>query len=628
MGTRIKPLNKLVIVISIMIVLITMILCLDVNTVAFADISLSFDSTDILDDLQGMTIDGKPFNVNDYPTNSVGDIQAITFVEYCYSQYANALGNYALYIYIYNPSLKRLDNTHVLNKLQLAIEFNNKGVPSKYKKFSLRYCSSTANGLFYKYKLVDRDNEILNAIRNYAQNNLGKRCYYVSGIELVNRGNTTAEEYKIGKQYTYEGYADGYGDSTNFPLTMTAFGLDTLSTEVHYAFYRPSGTTGAYNYTQNQLNSVYFSVPNSLIKKYGVLTAVHMEWYEYLTKEIFAFRNDEAIKKLQDYLGRKINQYDDNVKYGLAVWLNENSSSEGGNIASQIYNNPRPNNIYCQNVIDTIYYLFDLDNATNSVISSETMLNYIKNYNGSGNKINGKYYEELFASNVSSGRTRGYNEVNVQADDKLSLLNYTFESKWWQLGWGSYVDNSFGDIEGIKEIKASDMMGSKSTICNKLFLDESCYDDFKSVYDTSIVEDKTVFLLRFGVTEYTSMPLAVLEKSTLTYKKVDTSGYCAQQTVFLDLDIIDVTFRSEDTVTVIPVVSSPIDAMANITPPIEPENNNWLKIFIAVVALILLCVIFAPVLPYVIQFVIRIIALPFKLVGAVFKSINKAVKRK
>ena len=148
------------------------------------------------------------------------------------------------------------------------------------------------------------------------------------------------------------------------------------------------------------------------------------------------------------------------------------------------------------------------------------------------------------------------------------------------------------------------------------------------MYDTSIVEDKTVFLLRFGVTEYTSMPLAVLEKSTLTYKKVDTSGYCAQQTVFLDLDIIDVTFRSEDTVTVIPVVSSPIDATANITPPIEPENNNWLKIFIAVVVLILLCVIFAPVLPYVTQFVIRIIALPFKLVSAIFKSINKAVKRK
>lgn len=605
-----------------------MILCLDANAVAFADTSLSFDSTDVLDDLQGMTIDGKSFNINDYPTNSIETIQAITFVEYCYSQYANALGNYALYVYIYNPSLKRLDNTHVLNKLQLAIEFNNKGMPSKYKKFSLKYCSSTANRLFYKYKIVDRDNEVLNSIRNYAQNNSGKRCYYVSGIEFVSRGNVTAEEYKIGKQYTYEGYADGYGDSTNFPLTMTAFGLDTLSTEVHYAFYRPSGTTSEYNYTQNQLNSVYFSVPNSLIKKYGVLTAVHMEWYEYLTKEIFAFRNDEAIKKLQDYIGRKINQYDDNVKYGLAVWLSENASSEGGNFASKIYNNPRPNNIYCNNIIDTIHYLFNLDDFNDSVISSETMLDYIKNYDGSGNKINDKYYEELFATNVSTGRTRGYNEVNVQADDKLSLLNYTFESKWWQLGWGSYVDNSFGDIEGITDIKASDMVGSKSSICSKLLLDESCYNDFKKVYDMSIVEDKTVFLLRFGVTEYTSMPLAVLEKSTLNYKKVDTSGYCAQQTVFLDLDIIDVTFRSEDTITVIPVVSTPIDAIANITPPVETENDLWWKIVLAVVAIILLCVIFTPILPYLIQVIVWVIALPFKLLGALFKGISKAVRRK
>lgn len=77
------------------------------STRAYADTGkeLNYDNTNVLDDLGGSAIDGEPFNVNDYPRNPFGTAQMITFVEYCYSQYDNGFGNYALYVYIYNPAL-------------------------------------------------------------------------------------------------------------------------------------------------------------------------------------------------------------------------------------------------------------------------------------------------------------------------------------------------------------------------------------------------------------------------------------------------------------------------------------------------------------------------------------------
>ena len=42
---------------------------------------LKYDSTNALDDLQSSTIDGKPFDIANYPKNAQGTAQMITFVE-------------------------------------------------------------------------------------------------------------------------------------------------------------------------------------------------------------------------------------------------------------------------------------------------------------------------------------------------------------------------------------------------------------------------------------------------------------------------------------------------------------------------------------------------------------------
>ena len=55
------------------------------------------------------------------------------------------------------------------------------------------------------------------------------------------------------------------------------------------------------------------------------------------------------------------------------------------------------------------------------------------------------------------------------------------------------------------------------------------------------------------------------------------------------------------------------------------DTGKWI---LAIIALILLLVIFGPILPYIIKAVVWVVMLPFKLIGAIFKGISNAVKKR
>ena len=76
------------------------------------------------------------------------------------------------------------------------------------------------------------------------------------------------------------------------------------------------------------------------------------------------------------------------------------------------------------------------------------------------------------------------------------------------------------------------------------------------------------------------------------------------------------------------MVSSPVDHISGYTPSVEPDDLDWWKILLAVLALIVLLIIFMPILPYVIKAIVWVILLPFKLIGWIFKSISNAVKKR
>lgn len=116
---------------------------------------LEFDTTDVLDDLTGAMVGGKPFNLLEYPfyTSAEPEMRLVSAVEYCYAYAANARGNYGLYLYVYNPNGQDIDSDSAANTVQMAVDYDaypitSDSKPIKYEKFDLKFCSTVESGSY------------------------------------------------------------------------------------------------------------------------------------------------------------------------------------------------------------------------------------------------------------------------------------------------------------------------------------------------------------------------------------------------------------------------------------------------------------------------------------------------
>lgn len=193
-------------VMAILLVLCTIVLMMQgTPQIAYASSENSFDTTNVLDDLLSSTIDGKPFDLKDYPYNENGTLRIVSFIEYCYSFKSNMRANYGLYLLIYNPQALNLSTNSKQNKIQMAVSYDKNGTPTRYEKFDLQFCSKSSNdykNLFYKYKIVDRKI----ADKTFAERvNTNERRYDISGIELVTYGDKNATEYGSWRNVHFHG---------------------------------------------------------------------------------------------------------------------------------------------------------------------------------------------------------------------------------------------------------------------------------------------------------------------------------------------------------------------------------------------------------------------------------------
>ena len=651
---------KLVVLLLLALVILSLI-CGNIST-AFAstDGVLQFDSTNVLDDLKGGTIGGKSFDLADYPYDEKVKPQIIGLVEYCYSYYESRQSNYGLYVYVYNPQGRAFDTNTERNKISLAYGDN-----ASYNKYTLKYlnCSVAkgAEGLFYKYKINLTQFEralILNGVKQT------ERIYKVAGLELSVRNEVT--DYAVAQTYKYSGYSKGYApfEGAESTLSCVVDGIDKyLQLNAHSTYWRPSGTNGN-AYSRDTLHSVYFSVPNYLIEEYGEMTAVHATWLNALTSPVFVTGNEDIYNEVSKFLGQRVdggnfqlandNNYND-LKYALiASKLIESASWNNASYGSS-YVSYNANRKYTSSDLDiyTLAYCFLADkisgerNADNYVLPAEMLVgDKEKNIKGwfetytekyGGDLVNNRFSKDLFAEVADS-----FTDVTIRKDDTFTLTDEVISQNLWQkfVGGGYNVtgQNQY-NVSAIKRVDNTDFKATKTQTCDGLYINESDYDEFKKFYDNVTSKDKpeTVYLFRYYQSSYTHNEVATYTRGkddawikSFEYKFVDTNAYFMQMWVQLDFDIIDVTFTKDNVDTVIPVVMSPVDLATDGDTTLFPNNDkdNWLKIVIAVVSLILLCVIFAPILPYVIQFIIGLIALPFKLLGAVFKGISKVVRRK
>lgn len=568
-----------------------------------AESALTFDGTNVLDDLEGGTIAGEDFDLSDYPYTQNGRPQLIAFVEYCYAYYESDRDNFGLYVYVYNPGGFAFDSVN--NAIQFRA--GNTTQPVKYSLSLLNYSTEPgAEGLFYKFKVIMtavQRNALLSSLDSEA------RIYELSGIELSRGGVIT--EYEVGSSYTYSGYAAGYGAFEGNDSTLVCNVEDYekyLTLDVRSTYYRPDGPNGE-AYTRDTLHSVYFSVPNEIVESYGDMTAVHATWLNAQTSPVFVTGNSQVYNTLTRFLGQTVDGGDfhyaseDTSPLGYALIASKYIESADWNNAAyglsyMSYNANREYTASDVNLYMLAYtFLADNNDADNYTLPAEALIGnkeegasgwfetYTKQY-GKNTDVDGRFSSDLF-SEVDDE----YTDITLSADDSFELTDQIISQDLWQQfvggGYNVNVTNTY-TISAIKKVESSDFKQTTSATCEGLYIDESDYEEFKAYYDEAQRNNETVYLFRYYQSQYKCYEVATYARgegswtilgTNFGYDFIDTNAYFMQMWVQLGFDIIDLTFTKGDVSTVIPIVMSPLDIAADGEPPIITNKDvPWLTI--------------------------------------------------
>ena len=574
---------------------------------------IKIETSNVLDDLEGSTIDGKPFELKNFPEDTSQETTILNFAEVGFSKYKDNQQDYSLYVYVYNPALKNYKLESSLNTIQFKIN------DSAYGKYKLKYVNDSSeklgSPLYIKFK-VDLSDTQKTAL--FSQVTTNSRKYYVSGIELLEVGAHNAHDCVVGRYFLYSGYGDGYGAEDD-ALTCVSDKMETISLNVEDAYWR-SKTSDMGKWYQNQVNTVYFSVPNRYLEMYGKLQQIKAEWYEYKTKDIVVTSDERACEAIKPFIGKTVKRYD--CDRGFISKDYKSETHDQGIVspawASWNYNCWDGRGRVTGTRVDALYYLFKVDNIENydpyaeetsiGGVSSNELYKYMLDYNKSyktGTVKDGMISADLFENDIDSYRKidnkygkvqKGYSYYEFDADtDIFDINDWNPEDKTFRENSKMYgfLDALFGktpsngqnykDVQPIKMLEEKDMSLPNWQVSDNLLISFNQVDDLKDRYNEAKKNDETVFLFRFASTDYYAEDIDVYCNDWLQGRYSDLA-YRAWQSVFFDFDIIQLTFSLNGAKTVIPVVADPIDIVPPATPSFSFDSiTAWIWIALAIV---------------------------------------------
>lgn len=598
----------------------------------YAESENAYDSTRVEDDL-------KDVDLSLYPADELGSPAIASFVEYCYTENVWKSGNYALYVYVYNPSQKEFSSRGGANMINMATSYDEEGKPSGYNLLPLKLCGATVapyDRLIYKFRVEDAEAIYANATE-YAEK-YGYRRYDVADLLLYEAGAAGAEKCVVGREYRYTGYAKGYGEDENAESTLECEWkqAEVYDAEVFHTNYRMESEYK--DYTRHEVNTVYFSVPDEYITDYGNLQGIRAQWYEYMTSPIFVTEDGEAYEALSEYIGKNIGEKDETLKWRV-LW--EESSFGMGSGIPQFdgdYNRlSEVNMVFPNDPLPMISWLFSTggESYADYRVSRERIETWAESYSetyGKGTEIQGQYSSELFEESIDEDRVellenpedkRGLIVRDFDADEEFNLLAYDDTHSGWQRFWDYFLnwgaDTSGKSYNPIEEITSADLTKAESDFCSEFLIDEADYDAFYAFCSEEIEKGNHPFVFRFAQTDYYSCParfdmLAPFGSTGASVSDVD--GYVAQQTVFLDFTMIHLKFQKDGTETVIPVAQNPLDIWNATDAPIETTGDFDWKAFLKLIGTIVLGIVGLILLVWILSMIFPAL---LSLLGGIFK---------
>ena len=596
---------------KISVLIMLLILCFTMfPQTAFASEYIAYDNTDIESDLADI-------DVSVYPKNENGRhrlLDEVGFMEYAYSDSVFIADNYyGLYFYVYNPTEKPVVLAEGAHHVNMATEYDENGAPIDYDNCEITFLDATANNRFLKFKLTDSraayDREV-----SYAAKHDGERRYDIASIQLLFSGDGhatdsfTGVDNQEGVSFTYfcTGYSAGCGADPEEESTLDIQykKLDTIGLDIQSTWYRTDRIDGEMRYT---LSSVYFAVDDRYITDYGTLQIVKAEWYEYKTTPILVTDSNEIETALTPYLGYTLSQdekgdyRDTSVPFYFYEYLGPGDTADHHGLGWNTY--------YSRDSMQMIRYdwLIKVDDIK-ATVPSEKVQEWAENYPVYAGDdvltVDGRTYNaNLFTDEVDDGHTRGYNVKVFDARDESQWIDLKTidQTSDWDKFWNQFLpagsrDEEWviaEDVKPIEEVTPERVNASDAAVMNDLLVDSSQVGKLRSYVQTAEESNKTVYMLRFSLSEYNATDLEYHPSDDWSgYDYIDF--YAATDTVYLSFDIIYLGFVKNDVVTIIPVVADPVDVYPALTPTEDLEKDNipwWAYVILIVAELVVLFVL-------------------------------------
>ena len=169
-------------------------------------------TSNVMDDLAKM----ESYSADKFPINEEADYcDIIDFIEWGYDHSGRTV-DYALFLYIYNPSCKEIDTSKSYkNRIQLRaapVSETIAGGDTLWEKYSLSLVNKSDDNRFYKFKL--------DVPQSYMRKpDKVRRIYQIADIEFVFQGETKARSCGASGEWLYTGYRrdSGFYPGIGFP---------------------------------------------------------------------------------------------------------------------------------------------------------------------------------------------------------------------------------------------------------------------------------------------------------------------------------------------------------------------------------------------------------------------------
>ena len=553
------------------------------------------------DDLETMGYD-----LSDYPRDeSANFISVIDFTEYGY-HHSGDQRYYGLYIYVYNPSGKKLSTTG--NAVELSFNHKDTG-ETGYVKYNLRVIdvSDDVGNEYVFYKFFVSNSSAIGA-------NIGKyRTYKLSSIELKyeEKGVSKPKSFKVAGSYAFSGYQENFGPSgSNLPLHCNYSTIEVIDVELHGAsWYTDTSDLGEdYRY---EVSSVYFNIPNYYINKYGDLDdetsglySVNGIYAKSVTNGLVC--SGTAYNDFSQYEGKVLSSQTGYKNASLGSGFGFYSDYETS------YNDP--------------FYLFTADVTFNMELYQQLFV-FVNHYTYSSKHpvdallhiVKGNPYDAFISQtewqnefesgnravwNTASklpvmgsinfgdlGRVQEYN-ITVKDDS----LNESIKSYATKIGYTQdmgkierwlkkfYYGELLSDADGYSEIRPiieidAGLFGATSgvydieAVADNLFLTKTDAEALKQ-FVSNKSSDNHIYLMRFDVNPYYSTEVMLSnDVSAFDTNGYDYNGVYFEKVVYTGFDILSFTFKDvAGNYKTVPVSCDPIDIIGSIVP--EPDDDN------------------------------------------------------